>query len=430
MDCFRLLAAGFALALCLGGRADEFPEPGALPVQTNLPNPLIGSSGRSVRTTNEWASLRRPELKSLFQHYMYGTLPPQIAPVRATVTTECPDFLGGKATLRLLTLATGPKGAPEIHLMLVLPNQRRSPAPVFLGLNFCGNQAVTADPRIPLATGWLSPLCKGITNNIATESSRNAGAADWPGDEWPIESIIDHGCALATFCSCDIDSDRPDISDGLYKFLAHGDQAKNPGPDRGTIAAWAWGFMRCVDYLVSDPAIDPARIAALGHSRNGKTALLAAAFDDRIALAIVHQAGIGGSAPSRGRTGEPLKDINANFPHWFNAEFKKFIGCPEKLLFDQNCLVALCAPRPVLFSNGEADTWANPRGQFDVLVAANPAYELYGVTGMDAAAPPASGVLAGKRLGYYIRPGGHSMTPGDWKVFLEFADRQWGAPAK
>jgi hypothetical protein len=185
-----------------------------------------------------------------------------------------------------------------------------------------------------------------------------------------------------------------------------------------------------VDYLESDPDVDPRHIAALGHSRNGKTALLAAAFDDRIALVVVHQAGCGGSAPSRGKTGEQLRDINRVFPHWFNAEFKQFNDCPERLPFDQNCLVALCAPRAVLFSNGQADQWANPAGQFDVLQAAAPVYRLLGVDGLAVQPMPAPGQLAGDRLGYYIRAGGHSMTPADWKMFMDFADRQWGKPAR
>ena len=106
----------------------------------------------------------------------------------------------------------------------------------------------------------------------------------------------------------------------------------------------------------------------VGHSRLGKTALLAGAFDERIALVIPHQAGCGGSAPSRGKVGESVKQINNGFPHWFNGAFKEFNDQPDRLPFDQNCLVALVAPRPVLFSNAVEDTWANPEGQFEVLL--------------------------------------------------------------
>jgi hypothetical protein len=171
--------------------------------------------------------------------------------------------------------------------------------------------------------------------------------------------------------------------------------------------------------------VDGHRIAAVGHSRNGKTALLAAAFDERIAMAFPHQAGCGGSAPSRGTNGESVKAINDHFPHWFNAKFKTFDEHPDKLPFDQNGLVALCAPRPVLFSAAQGDQWSNPAGQFEVLKATDPVYHLLGVKGLEITTMPPLNQLAGERLGYYIREGKHSMTPSDWKVFMDFADKQW-----
>ena len=115
--------------------------------------------------------------------------------------------------------------------------------------------------------------------------------------------------------------------------------------------------------------------------------------------------------------------INKNFPHWFNAEFKNFNEQPEKLPFDQHALVALMAPRPVLLSNAQEDQWANPAGQFEVLKAAEPVYKLLKAGGCDAQDLPPHGKLVDSTLGYYIRPGRHSMNAGDWKVFLDFADR-------
>ena len=335
--------------------------------------------GKRVATRAEWFDKRRPELKSLFEHYMYGAIPPKPSLFKPVVLGEYPDFLGGRATLKLVAIETGPAPAPRIDLMLVIPNERTKPAPVFLAMDFCGNHAITTDPRVPLAQTWMPESCKGCASHAATEASRGSEA-----DRWPIEDIVRRGYALAAFYSGDTDSDRSDVSTGLYAWLAGGDPAKNPAANRGTISAWAWGFQRCVDYLVTDRNLDPHRIAALGHSRNGKTALLAAAFDDRIAIAFPHQAGCGGSAPSRGKTGESVKAINDHFPYWFNARFKEFNDAPDRLPFDQNCLVALCAPRPVLFSAAEGDQWANPDGQFQVLQAADGVYRFLGVEGLDA----------------------------------------------
>jgi dienelactone hydrolase len=442
-DAIRYSLSAMCALFFLAGSAAQaasrsLPEFSALPSQTALPDPLIMLDGRRVASRAQWVSERRPELLALFQHYMYGAIPPKPAHLQAKVLDSHRDFLGGKATLKLLTLETGPTNAPRIDLMLIVPNERRQPAPVFLAMNFCGNHALVDDRRVPLARTWLGDACKGCTNNIATEAARGAQAADWP-----LAEIVRRGYALAAFYSGDVDSDRQEVSTGLYAWLADGDPARNNPTNRGTIAAWAWGFHRCVDYLVTDPDVDPHRIAALGHSRNGKTALLAAAFDERIAMAFPHQAGCGGSAPSRGNTGETVKAINDRFPHWFNAQFKQFNDAPERLPFDQHCLVALCAPRPVLFSAAQGDQWANPAGQFQVLQAADRVYRLLGVQGLDhpsvmlslqpantpalhpAAVPPVRR-LVGSRLGYYLREGKHSMTADDWRVFMDFADKQWG----
>jgi len=398
----------------------SFPEPSALSPQAALPDPLVMLDGRRITSRDQWFKERRPELKALFEHYMYGAIPSKPAHVQVTNLGEYHDFLGGKATLKLVRLEMGPAKAPQIDVMLVVPNERPGPAPVFLAMDFCGNHALTADPRVPLARSWLGNGCKGCTNNAATEAARGSQATDWP-----LAEIVRRGYALAAFYSGDVDPDREDVSEGLYAWLAGGDQARNKPANRGTIAAWAWGFQRCVDYLVTEPGTDAHRIAALGHSRNGKTALLAAAFDERIAIAFPHQAGCGGSAPSRGKTGESVKAINDHFPHWFNAQFKQFNDAPERLPFDQHCLVALCAPRSVLFSAAEGDQWANPAGQFQVLQAADPVYRFLGSEGLAAKEMPRQRQLVASPLGYYVREGQHSMTSDDWTMFMNFADSQW-----
>ena len=399
--------------------AHKLPEASELPAITNMPDPLLSLSGDRITSRQQWVDQRRPELKRLFEHYMYGELPPKPEKIDFKIDKEYDDFLNGTATLKNVTISFGSPDAPKIDLLVVTPKTRKK-VPAFLVLNFCGNHAISDDPRIPLTRGWVYSSCKGCTNNHATEAARGSQAADWP-----LAEIVKRGYAVATFCNTDVDSDRADVSDGVYAWLAKkGDSRYAKSHDRGSIAAWAWGFHRAMDYLVTDKSIDREHIAALGHSRNGKTALLAAAFDERIALAIPHQAGCGGTAPSRGKVGESVKQINKGFPHWFNAEFKEFDEEPERLPFDQNCLVALVAPRPVLLSNAVEDQWANPSGQFAVLQAAEPVYRLLKAGDLAAKEMPELGKLVNSKLGYFIRPGKHSMTKEDWLVFLDFADKQ------
>lgn len=413
-----LLVTALVVSSAPAGRAapSVFPEFAKLPANPGLPDPLVGLDGRKATTPQEWTRRRRPELKALFQHYMYGTLPAKPSQFSARITGEHLDFLGGKAILTTLTL-TFDADSPQLDLMLVTPRNVPGPVPLFLSLNFCGNHAVHSDPRIPLGRGWVRSNCPGCPDGHATESARGRQAQDWP-----LETIIDRGYGFATIATADIDSDRAEVSDGVYHWQAGLMGVTNPTADRGTIAAWAWGLQRCVDYLVTDQRVDPHGIAVVGHSRNGKTALLAAAFDERIALAIPCQAGCGGTAPSRGVVGESVKRINTSFPHWFNARFKEFNDDPSRLPFDQNALVALMAPRPVLLSNATEDTWANPVGQFDVLRGAESVYRLLGAGGCDATSPPPEGELVKSRLGYFVRPGKHSMNAVDWAAFLDFAD--------
>jgi dienelactone hydrolase len=415
----------------------DFPEPAQLPVQALLPDPLTTLDGRKVNSREMWVNERRPELIRLFEHYMYGKAPPKPAALSSKVERVDSAALGGKATLTEVTLNIAAPADPlgvAIHLLLVTPKQQVKPAPVVLGINYFGNHTLLPDRGILLNVNWMPERGAGVVANRATDASRGT----WT-DIWRVEELIDRGYALATFYNGDVDPDSADRR-GLQNHFRQPD----PADDCGSIAAWAWGLQRAVDYLITVPEVDSHRIVVTGHSRMGKAALLAAAFDERIALAIPHQAGCGGSAPSRARIAigktyntldtpetkrpETVKDLNEKFPHWFNARFKQFDAEPERLPFDQNGLVALCAPRPVLFTNGRADTWINPAGQFEVLRAAAPVYRLLGAGDFTAEELPADGKLIDGTLGYFLRSGGHSLRPDDWKVFLDFADKHLGPP--
>ncbi len=411
--------------------AAELPDVAALPAHPEFPDPLVMMDGTKVTSASDWFSKRRPELKNLLQHYMYGYLPPkpQKIVVEEVLFTDG-HFLNGKATISESRLAFfGPDLKHRLHVMLVVPNQRSGVVPVFLGMNFCGNHAIINHPKLHVPDGWVYKSCGGSVDERATEAGRGTQAGDWN-----LDLIVERGYGFACFCSGDIDPDTPDFSDGIEPaFYAPGQTSPKPD-DPGTIATWAWGYHRVVDFLLNQHSqtVDPKRIITIGHSRNGKTALLAAAMDERIALAIPHQAGCGGTAPDRvaidaGKV-ETIKLINDRFPHWFCDNFVLFNDAPDKLPFDQHCLVALCAPRPVLFTNAIEDRWANPDGQFDILKAADPVYRLLDAGGLDATERPEARQLINSKLGYYIRPGSHSMNREDWGVFLDFADQQLGKP--
>ncbi len=394
MHSSQLALGAVAASLTIAAARGDFPPPAKLPAQTALPNPLVGFDGKPIMNKQQWFGERRP------------------VRMLSSLLHEDRKAFGGKATLSEFRLGVDPSNPPFIHVLLVVPNNRLGAVPVFVGINFCGNHALVDDPNIAIPQCWMYPNQPGVTNNRASEAGRGKQK-----DVWALDQAIERGYAVATFYNGDLDLDQKDVREGFQPFF------RKNGAQPATIAAWAWGVHRVVDFACMRKELDPNRVAVVGHSRLGKTALLAAAFDERISLVIPHQAGCGGTAPSRGKVGESVQRVNTSFPHWFNDTFKLFNGSPERLPFDQNCLVALVAPRPVLFSNATEDTWANPAGQFEVLQAADPAYRFVGAGGLDTKQMPEPGKLIDSTLGYYIRPGKHSMTRADWKVFLDFADK-------
>jgi hypothetical protein len=408
--------------------AADFPAPDLLPSFPSLPDPLVMRDGTRVTTKEEWLTKRAPELRALFAHYMYGARPDRLRPVEGKVVREDRAALGGRATLREVLVDCGLQ-AP-VHLLVVIPNMRAKPAACFLGMNFNGNYQLLDDPKILLPQGWTRESFPGAEPNRAAEAGRGKQK-----DIWALEQSVDRGYAVATFYSGDIVPDDKVLAEDALKAFRDAARDERGPADTATIMAWSWGFSRMLDYLLTVPEIDGRRIAVVGHSRNGKTALLAAAFDERIALAIPTQAGCGGTAPNRvapelaapGSGGRPLVEtlpvINRAFPHWFSGNFKAFNDAPARLPFDQHELAALCAPRPLLYSNATEDMWANPPGQFEMLRAADPVYRLVAGDGLGAETMPEVGKLLDSRLGYYIRQGKHSMNASDWKVWLDYADK-------
>jgi hypothetical protein len=407
-----------AVAVSAVASGADFPPTNQLPTNNALPDPTILFGGGKVTDLKVWEAKRRPELRELFQHYMYGKYPARPERVTAKVLFEEAHAFGGKGTLREIEITFGPPEWPKIYLLLAVPTGKTKVG-CYVGPNFQGNHCLVADERVRITPDWYYPNMPGVKNNRATAEGRGKAL-----DVWPFESILDRGYAVATFYAGDVQPDRPNVREGMRATIPVSPNMA-PEDETATLMWWAWGIHRVVDYLVTNPEIDARRLAVVGHSRLGKTALLAGAFDDRLAVVIPHQSGCGGAGPSRSNDpkAESVKRINTAFPHWFSASFKAFNDDTARLPFDQNCLVALCAPRPVLLTNAADDLWANPRGQFDVLQAAVPAYELYDVARPVVAAKlPETGKLAAERLGYFLRAGTHSMTPADWKVFLDYGD--------
>jgi hypothetical protein len=396
------------LGACAPPNSVGRPAPSGL-ILGELPLLLVPEGNdEPVSTAAAWERQRRPQLKQLFSEYVYGYAPP--APPMSFQRSVLDDAaFGGLATLEEIVVAIGSNAEVQIGLLLAVPNSRTA-SPVFLMQNKCGNQSLTTHPAVSVSRSWVdASVCNGPNHN------RNFRA-----DRYQLEYLLASGYAVATYHESDIDPDRDELHDGVQAAFS-----VDVPPDQawGTLAAWAWGLERVVDVLVQIDAVDPARIAVYGHSRRGKAALLAAANDERIRLAIVNQSGTGGATLSRSTNGESVNYINHRFPWWFNDVFPRYNDREGELPVDQHQLIALVAPRSVLLANAVGDTWADPQGAYLAARAAHPAWLLYGREGFAQSAK--SPTDFGAPLAYHIRDGGHSVSLEDWQVFIRYADEQF-----
>jgi hypothetical protein len=238
-----------------------------------------------------------------------------------------------------------------------------------------------------------------------------------------VAPLLARGIGVATVYYGDID---PDFAGGAQLgvrklYLRPGETEPGPG-EWGTIAAWAWGLSRALDYLETDKGVDAKRVAIMGISRLGKTVLWAGARDPRFAAVIASCSGEGGASLSRRNYGELVKHLNLRFGYQFCANYQKWGDRPGEMPVDSHMLLALMAPRPLLLQTGDKDFWSDPKGEFLAAVAASPVFRLLGGPGTGATAMPAAGEYVGGNPAYYMHSGGHGTVPSDWEVFLKFLD--------
>jgi dienelactone hydrolase len=355
------LGALLTLALATVGCAKELPAVEQLPTVRELPDPFCFLDGTRVKTREDWPS-RRAELKEIIQHYGYGHLPPAPKSVKAQ-PQEANRIEAIGATERRLVLTMGPEDKVLAALVLTIPDGK-GPFPAII-----------------------------------------VGDLSWGKVKAPIVAeVVKRGYILAEFDRTAFAADSKDRAKGLYPCY--------PDSDFAALAAWAWGFHRVADYLLTLPYVDGNRIAVTGHSRGGKAALLAGAFDERIALTAPNNSGCGGAGCTRFLYGkcESIGAITKNFPFWFHPRFAQFVTQVERLPFDQHSIKALVAPRALLSTEGMEDIWANPPGTQLTHQAAKVVYDFLG---------------AGSRIGVVYRAGGHGHNLQDWQTLLDFADAQF-----
>jgi len=373
-----------------------------------LPDPLAFPDGRPVPNGEAWWRARRPQLVEAFDAEIYGRAPKHAPKITWTVVKETRAVRAGVTVVEKRLAGVADNGrAPAIQvsldLLVVTPEGQKGKGeagvPLILELGF------------PDGPPWARnrPPPPGTSHQ------------DWR------DLVIARGWGYAILDPTSVQADDPaKLSQGIIG-LANRGRPRAPD-DWGALRAWAWGASRALDYFETDPAIDARRVGIEGLSRYGKAALVAMAYEPRLAIGLIASSGEGGAKLHRRKRGELVENLAAEGEHhWMAGEFLKYAGplTADDLPVDAHELIALAAPRPLFISvgNDEADAWTDPRGMFMATVAAGPVYRLLGARDLEATTyPPPLTLLADGDLAFRQHEGGHTPGP-NWPYFLDFAAR-------
>ncbi|GGA66467.1 hypothetical protein GCM10011507_17480 [Edaphobacter acidisoli] len=381
-----------------------------------LPDPLVLQNGKPVRDAKTWFTKRRPEIVKFYEEDQYGRSPRRPKDMTFDVFDKGTPAFDGKAIRKQVTIYfSKDKNGPKMDLLVYVPAASAAAhksVPLLLNISFTANSNTVDDPGVKPGEVWDLKLHK----LVPAIKGRGFGHLNVP-------MLLNAGFGVATFYYGDVDPDDPQgLPYGVRALYMKSEQTERAPDAWGSIAAWAWGMSRAMDYLETDKDVDAKRVAITGISRLGKTVMWAGAHDTRFAMVLASCSGEGGAALSRRNYGETIAHLTAptRYPYQFARNYAKYAQHVDQLPVDANMLVSLIAPRPLLLQTGDKDYWSDPKGEFLAEVAAGPVYKLLGKDGLDTDQWPPAGVPILHDLGYYMHDGGHGMVPSDWKIYLEF----------
>jgi hypothetical protein len=390
-----------------------------------LPELMVTNAGRRVTTAKDWWDVRRPEIVELFDREVYGRMPTTTPKVSWAVTATTEETVGGVPMVKKELVGTVdnsgyPQIAVAIEAALWTPKDAKAPVPVVMEFGSGGRpQPPRPRPAPPAGGAAAAP----------------ARPTPPPGPSWQ-EQVVARGWGYASVRPASIQADNgAGLTQGIIGLVNKGQPRSLE--DWGALKAWTWGASRVLDYLETDPTVDPKRVALEGHSRYGKATIVAMAYEPRLAVAFVSSSGAGGAKILRRTYGELLENVAAPSEyHWMAGSFLKYAGpkTVNDLPVDAHMLVALCAPRPVFISSGDTlggvpagDGWVDAKGMFLAGVHAGPVYRLLGKKDLGTSEfPKIETALVDGDIGFRQHTAGHTPGP-NWPTFLAFAARHFGA---
>lgn len=389
---------------------------------------MLGLNYSSLETGNKptpsptiAADFDPASVRTTFEDELYGPWPENLPVTASNWRMVDANYLDGRGTLEevMVTIGAG-ESARTFPVVIALPQASDHPVPLVLSQTFAGNCSVFPDLAVSRSidticdgsemSGFLGTLFRIVGPQVFGTYIAYA----------PVERYLDAGLGYASF---DGSSFVPDRNTAAQPAMS----ALSPGPHpTSTLMAWAYGYHGVADTLASDTRIRADAVAAAGHSRYGKSALIAAAWSDTISAAISHQSGFAGAASSRSPTGETLSRMAKTYPHWLRPGLHEDLDTGTDLTLDQHFLLALAAPKPLFLGNGRRDVWSDPNSTYRIAAAADKTYEARGVGGL-----PDSDMRSfdpSAEISFWLRTGGHSVVLEDIDAFIGFMDAHFLAP--
>ncbi len=394
-------------------RAANYDESKVLPY--TLPDPLVLKNSKKVTTAKIWWKQRRPEIIEEFDSEIYGRVPKNTPKVNWEVVSKIEEKNGDipvitKKLIGHVDNSSYPLIKVDIELTLSTPANATGPVPVMM--------------EFGLSPEFVAAMRKRFTD------------AQWAafvgtGPTWQ-QQVLAKGWGYASLIPTTVQADNGEgLTEGIIGLVNKGQPRKLD--DWGALRAWAWGASRALDYFETDKSVDARQVGLEGHSRYGKAALVAMAYDPRLAIAYISSSGEAGAKLFRRNFGEVEGNIAGGEYYWMAGNFLKYDGplTVNDLPVDSDDLIALCAPRPVFISSGapQADGWTDPKGMFLAAVAAGPVYRLLGKKDLGTTEfPPMETTLIDGDIAFRQHSGGHTPGP-NWPTFLTFASRYIKGPA-
>ena len=465
----------------------------------DYPDVMIMKNGQKVTTPEQWWNQRRPEIVEDFAREVYGRVPDNVPKVTWEVTNVT-EGQNGDIPIKTKTVvghvdnSSYPAITVDIQFSVTTPADAAGPVPVIIGfgggfggggrgvfqlrggarqggrggsprrgnigpganLNNVPNQFMAAmaggeaERSVPRRAGETAAEYQRRVAQMRRERDRARGGAGargfagfggmggMSGPSWQ-QRCLEQGWGYGTLNPNSIQADNGSgLTSGIIGLCNKG-QPRDLD-DWGALRAWAWGADRMLDYLETDSDVDAKQVGITGHSRYGKAALLALAYNSRMAIAYPSSSGAAGASLWRRNWGEIVENVAAPSEyHWMCGNFVKY-ACDDytwdDLPVDSHQLVALCAPRPVFISGGAgsgggmSDQWVDARGMWMAGKMASPVYELLGAKGSGFDEYPGLEVLdAEGDVAFRQHSSGHTDGP-NWPYFIEFAGRYLKAPEK